>query len=380
MKIAIDIETLQSGKAGIATVVKALCRQFKRHRRNVVFLTYHKSQGTKTPFRRLYNALRHLFYILVQLPLKLHREHVDVLIGPAFYVPLWMPKRCRSIVIIYDVIPKTRPQGLDGLNVLYRNTLGRLCARQADRVITLSRHSRREIHRHLGVAPSRIVVAEGATSEFWRPAPCEERRRMREKFDLSPRGYFLFIGSDHPYKNAAGLVRAHSLCAAGNTDFPVLVIAGGGSTLRREGRGTAVALDFASPVIFTGYVSLAELRALYSDAAALVLPSLAEGFGLPVLEAMACETPVICSNVASLPEVAGDAAILIDPKNTRQIAEAMQRLARDAELREELIRRGRRRVRRFSWSRFARRIHELAAALHGGPPARRTRAEARRAA
>lgn len=378
MRIAIDVEALGSGKAGIATVVGNLRREFVRQRRSVVFLTYPKSRARKTAFRRLLNAARHLFYILVELPLKLRRERIDVLIGAAFYAPLWMPRRCRSIVIVYDLVPLTNPEGQDRLNALYRNTLGRLCARRADCVVVNSEYVRRQVHRLAGVPWCRIEVERLAAADFWRPAPEDERRKALEKFALCSKDYFLFAGANDPRKNVARLMEAYARCVASDAGFPQLVIAGGG--FANERRAATAGLGIASRVTFAGYVTQEELRALYSDALAFVFPSLAEGFGLPVLEAMACGTPVVTSRVTSLPEVAGDAAILLNPTSIVQIANALKAIVLRKDLREELIRRGRRRVRRFSWSRFARKLRDLAAELHGESRTRKETRTAKRAA
>ena len=286
MRIALDVECLQSGRAGIATVVQNLRRDLQRIHPDVLLYDYPKSRAPKTFLRRTLNALRHLFYILVELPRRLRRDGVDVLIGPAFYVPLWMPRGCRSIVIVYDLIPMTHPRGQDGLNAIYRNTLGRLCAKRADHVVTLSHYTRREISRILGIPLSRITVARAAATDYWRPAPQDERKTAMARFGLSRRGYFLFTGANDPRKNIRTLLHAHARCLRRQEDFPLLVIAGGAGATRDAHTRLAERLGTATRVLFTGYVSQETLRALYSEALAFVFPSLSEGFGLPVLEAM----------------------------------------------------------------------------------------------
>ena len=164
--------------------------------------------------------------------------------------------------------------------------------------------------------------------------------------------------------------------SAGDT----IVIAGGAGTSHDAPRRLVERLGTVTRAIFTGYITREALRALYGSALAFVFPSLSEGFGLPVLEAMQCGAPVITSHLTSLPEVAGDAAIQVEPRLPSQIARAMQALVDNPHLREDLMRRGMRRARQFSWVRFAETFVQLAAALHGKSQVRTHPLTTRRAA
>jgi len=184
--------------------------------------------------------------------------------------------------------------------------------------------------------------------------------------------YFLYVGTLHPRKNLVRLVNAFAALTSANrvrsepavggadkVSEPLLVLAGQKGWLYEEIFAQVRKLGLEDRVILTGYVPDADLPGLLSGALAFVFPSLYEGFGLPVLEAMACGTPVICSNVSSLPEVGGDAARQIDPLDTEALAEAMHQVSTDAGLRMLLVKRGYEQVQRFSWQRSASQVLQV---------------------
>jgi glycosyltransferase involved in cell wall biosynthesis len=175
---------------------------------------------------------------------------------------------------------------------------------------------------------------------------------VRSRYRL-PEGYVLFVGSVERRKNLRGLLQAYARLLETDVACPLVIVG-----TRRRGAGeigrTLQELHLEESVIFTGYVPDADLPAIYTGADLFVFPSLYEGFGLPPLEAMACGTPVVCSNAASLPEVVGDAAIMVDPYDVEGLAEAMLRVLTDADLREHLRRKGLERARQFTWERTAR--------------------------
>jgi glycosyltransferase involved in cell wall biosynthesis len=202
---------------------------------------------------------------------------------------------------------------------------------------------------------------------------------VRARYGL-PGPYLLYVGTLHPRKNLVRLVQAFALLLdslssksaypISNIQYPVdnlqLVLAGQKGWLYDEILSQVRRLDLTGRVVLTGYVPEADLPALLSGALAFVFPSLYEGFGFPVLEAMACGTPVICSDVSSLPEVAGDAALLMDPEDVEALAAAIQRLVSDEELRRDLVARGYRQVQRFSWRHCAEEVLQVLEAVGGG--------------
>ena len=288
----------------------------------------------------------------VELPRILSRHKVDLLHSPHFLLPLLRP--CPSVATIHDVIYLACPRDLPSrAGRLYYRAMMKACARMAARIITDSEHSRNEIVRYLHADPERIdVIYPGVGPGFHPVADSAQLQAMRSRFGID-REYILCVGIYKLRKNHAGLLRAFERCLA-NGLRSQLVIAGpmaeGETVLRR----LAAELGVAGHVIFTGFVKDEELRALYSAARAYVCPSLYEGFGFTVLEAMACGAPVVCSRATSLPEVAGKAALYFDPHDPEEMASRIFRVFSDDALRASLIEQGRQNLQRFNWTDTAR--------------------------
>jgi alpha-1,3-rhamnosyl/mannosyltransferase len=230
--------------------------------------------------------------------------------------------------------------------------------KRARRVITISHHVKQEIVDRLGVNPSRIDVTYLAADDRFRPAPAEAVQRVLQSRGL-PARYLLTVGTVEPRKNLATLLTAYARLPEDIREAHPLVIVGmqgwvGDSSHYGDIAALAERLRLAEKVIFAGYLPDEELPAVYSGAAAFVFPSLYEGFGLPPLEAMACGTPVVSSNAASLPEVVGDAAVLFDPESAEALTAALERLLTHQADADALVARGIEQARRFSWERCAR--------------------------
>jgi glycosyltransferase involved in cell wall biosynthesis len=232
------------------------------------------------------------------------------------------------------------------------------CLSRAARVVAVSECTRRDLLELCGAPEERIrVIPLGVDGERYRPQPEARSRAVAAGVGVDG-PYLLSLGGIEPRKNLPGLVRAFGLLPADVR--PWLVIAGGGVRWNPEGsrllEGALSGLPAAvrSRVVVTGYLSEEDKVALLSGATALVYPSRYEGFGLPVLEAMACGTPVLTSSVSALPEVAGDAAVLVDPERVEAIAEGIEGLLRDEGLRDRLRTAGLARAARYSWDRTAR--------------------------
>lgn len=229
--------------------------------------------------------------------------------------------------------------------------IGRRVCANADRIICISESARQDLLRFHRLPEDRIrVVHNGLSPHFSPPAP-EAVAKLRQKL-TDGRPFLLFLGVLQPRKNIPALITAYARSREAGLTLP-LVVAGG------RGWGDQVIFDrvkelgLTEHVHFTGRIPDEELPLLYGSAEVFVFPSLYEGFGWPPLEAMACGTPVICSNASSLPEVVGDAAVLIDPRDTAGLAHALLRVAGDKSLREQLRSRGLQRAAQFSWKRCA---------------------------
>jgi glycosyltransferase involved in cell wall biosynthesis len=288
----------------------------------------------------------------IELPRILRRHQVDLLHSPHFLLPLLRP--CPAVATIHDVIYLACPQDLQSrAGRLYYRFMMNACSRLAARIITDSEYSRGEIVRHLRANPEKIeVIYPGVDTGFRRVTDPARLDAVRSKYGLD-RDFILCVGIYKPRKNHAGLLRAFQQVLQ-NGGKAQLVIAGpmaeGEAMLRR----LAIELGIAEHVVFTGFVDEPDLCALYSQAQVCVCPSLYEGFGFTVLEAMACGAPVVCSSATSLPEVAGQAALYFDPHNLEEIASQLQRVLSDTALRTSLIEQGTQNLQRFNWADTAR--------------------------
>jgi glycosyltransferase involved in cell wall biosynthesis len=289
----------------------------------------------------------------VMIPLLARRLGLDVVHDPTGVTPfIFGAGGTRTVVTVYDVFPWSCPGTSTLLEVLiYRHWLPLVLPR-VDAVITVSQTSKADIVHYLKVPADRILVVHAGVSAVYRPLPTDEVARIGAEYSL-PEGYILFVGSVEERKNLRGLLHACARLWQAGERRPLVVV--GARKWKHAGiMKTVRKLNLERYLIFTGYVPEADLPALYNGADLFVFPSLYEGFGLPPLEAMACGTPVVCSNAASLPEVVGDAAIMVDPYDVDGLAEAMHRVLTDTGLREELREKGLARARQFTWERTAR--------------------------
>jgi glycosyltransferase involved in cell wall biosynthesis len=218
--------------------------------------------------------------------------------------------------------------------------------------IAVSEFTRREMVEMLGIKPERITVIHEAARSIFRPRPAEETRAWLTAHRL-PADYFLYVGTIEPRKNLPGLLEAYASLSPQLRSQSALLIAGMHGWARETVDALGRRLGIGDRVIPLGYVSDDDLAMLYAAARALVWPTFYEGFGLPPLECMASGTPVITSNCSSLPEVVGEAGLLIDPHDPAAIADAMRRIAEDPDLADTLRRQGLERSRQFSWSQCA---------------------------
>jgi glycosyltransferase involved in cell wall biosynthesis len=299
------------------------------------------------------------------------RQDRPDLIHVQYNAPLFCP--APIVVTVHDVSflehPEYFPPGRAWqLRMTTGNTL-----RRAAKILTISEFSRRRLAVGFGLDPDEIVVTPLAAQDHFRPRNREHARdRLRARFGLE-RPFVLTVGDLQPRKNQIGLVRAFGELLRGSPHLPhALVLAGKETWFSPQVRAEIARCGLAGRVLVTGFVSEDELVDLYNAADLFVFPSFYEGFGLPVIEAMACGRAVISSNAASLPEVADAAGILVDPEDAGELVRAMRDVLVDAELRERLERLGLQRARYFSWLETARKTLDVYYAVAG----RRARAAA----
>lgn len=272
----------------------------------------------------------------------------DLAHGPVFVGPLAAP--CPVVVTVHDLSFLRYPHLFRPANRFYLRLFTRLSVQRARRVIAVSAYTAEETVRLLGVAREKIRVVYHGVDPIFRPLAAEEVAAFRARRGLPDR-FVLFVGTLEPRKNLVRLIEAFA--RSGADAETALVLAGARGWYDDNVFATVERSGLSSRVHFPGYVPNDELPLWYNAARAFAYPSLYEGFGLPVLEAQACGTPVLTSSVSALPEAAGDGALMVDPYDVEAIAESLHRLLTDETLRGVLRRRGLEHAARFSWPRTA---------------------------
>jgi len=291
----------------------------------------------------------------LSIPFELTRIRPDLFHAPHYVLPALTP--CRAVVTIHDCIHLMFPQYLPGrMAHLYARMAFRLATSRSARILTVSEASKRDILRFFSIPSRKVNVIYNAIDDRFSHPPSEaQMHRVRERYQLHER-FLLYSGNVKPHKNLERLIDAfHRLRQNGFDDIKLLIT---GSEISRysELRRAVHRFNLHRHVRFLGYLSEETLASLYRLADAFVFPSLYEGFGLPPLEAMASGTPVLTSNVSSLPEVVADSALLIDPYHPESIAEGLARILSDDALRARLIEDGRTRAASFSWEASIRQV------------------------
>jgi glycosyltransferase involved in cell wall biosynthesis len=285
-----------------------------------------------------------------------------------------------TVLTVHDLVYHLFPAYHKRLNYWFLNAAMPLFVRRASALITVSESSKRDLIRLYGVPADKITVVYEAASALFQPASAAQIAASRARYGL-PERYLIALGTIEPRKNLIRLVSALRTLRQQDPQL-ALVIVGRSGWLYQDFYQELEELDDPRAVLLPGYVPDEQLPAVLSGATALVLASLYEGFGLPILEAMACGTPVVCSNVSSMPELGGSAARYFDPQDTGQMAETIAAVLRDGDLRAEMRQRGLEQAARFSWQRAAREtldVYKRAIQKWGTAPANpatlRSRAE-----
>ncbi len=314
------------------------------------------------------NLLPHRFYPLWEqfsLPKAAQLKNVDLLHCTANTAPLWYKKP--MVVTIHDVIYLETldfsGSAYQNFGNLYRRFIVPRIAKKAKRIITVSEYAKKIISKRLGIAENKInVVYNGVHPSYKRITDVQQLISVSKKYQL-PEKFLLHFGNTASRKNTSGVLKAYKLYKTKNADAIPLVITGIDRNLLSKFLQSVQAEELADQIILPGYIAAEDLPALYNLAHLFLYPSLNEGFGMPVIEAMACGTPVITSTVTSLPEVAGNAAMLVDPTNEKEICEAIETLTSQQLLYNTLQMQGFMNAQRFSWETAARKTIAIYKAL-----------------
>lgn len=361
MRIAIDARKIESPLTGIGRYTKNLLTHISMvDKDNHYIVLWNKNSPREMiqaeNFRTVmvnYPAfsIRSLFF----LHRILHREKIDVFHSPFISAPLLA--RCKIIVTVHDLIPLRFPRSFEkskNISWFLRKLIFQLffliATKRAKSIIADSWDGKRALESLDGCLVKKTQVIYVAPEEIFKRISQEEIGKTKAGFGLEGK-LILYVGAIRPHKNLVILLNALNLLIREKKQQCYLVICGGKEADFLPLKEITEKLGTSRNVFFVGSLNDTKVVALMNAADVFVFPSLEEGFGLPPLEAMACGTPVITSNLSSLPEVVGDAALLVDPCNVHEIANAIERLLLDEKLRNELIKRGFERVKRFSWER-----------------------------
>ena len=371
MRIAIDVRKLHD--FGIGTYVRNLVRWLARLDQESEYVLLCR-RGDCEDVEKLGPNFRSLpdtspnYSVAEQLtvPVNLARVRADLFHAPHYVLPALTP--CRSIVTIHDCIHLMFPQYLPGrLAHNYARVCFWIAANRSARVLTVSEASKRDILRLCSIPSDKVDVIHNAIDDrFSLPPDDAQLTRVRDRYQLHDR-FLLYAGNVKPHKNVERLIDAFAQLRQNGFDDLKLLITGSEVSRYATLRRAVHRYNLHKHVRFLGFLSADTLATLYHLADAFVFPSLYEGFGLPPLEAMASGTPVLTSNVSSLPEVVGDAALLVDPYDSASIADGMRQILSDDSLRDRLVSRGRVRAASFSWEASVKRVLAIYREAAGRP-------------
>ncbi len=362
MRIGVDAGALRHRLTGIgwylSRVIEHLPAEIKQ---DDEILLYASRPLTTVPTSRLPLRLRTdrsrlpgTFWLQTRATRLLKHDKPDCFWGPSHFLPLSLPVGIRGVLTVHDIVPVLYPRSMARYNALVHRLYFRKSLTRADAIITVSEQTKRDLVARLGVTEVRITVVPEAADPIFQPLPLPQVQNRLSAMGIGDE-YVLAVGTIEPRKNYPLLFRALARLPA---RFK-LVVAGKKGWRYRHILSEVHRLNIEHRVSLLDYVTVENLVALYCGALYVVIPSVYEGFGLPVLEAMACGTPVLASNCSSLPEVGGDAAVYFDPTSVESLVQRMVELAENRVLRNHCREAGMRRARLFSWDKTAEKVMDI---------------------
>lgn len=373
MKIAIDISQIVYEGTGVARYTRELVRHLVRMDKSnqyVLFAGTWRKKNTLEDYLREFRSMSHVQIKILPIPQtigtvlwnRLHVLPIETFIGPVdlLHSSDWIqpPTGARKVTTIHDLVVMKYPE--TSHRAIIANQMRRLAwvKKECDAVVADSQATADDVGALLDIQKDKLHVAYPGIDPVYQPAQEKEKARVRQTYNLWGE-YILALGTMEPRKNLQRLLSAYRQLRENQhaaVKFPQLVFAGK--------RGWGKRILTGGGVKALGYVPDADLPALYSAAKLFVFPSLYEGFGFPVLEAMVCGCPVLTSGRGSLKEVAGDAAVLVDPENTDDIAAQLHRLIIDKELRNDLVQKGKKQAAEFTWTKTAQTVSAVYRSVH----------------
>jgi len=305
-----------------------------------------------SPFKKLQTLWDHVLLMHFIVPFHMKREEIEIAHFTNNFVSFFKP--CKTVVTIHDMTPFVLPEDYSLFHRKWLKYFFRKATRLADVIISDSENSKKDLVSVFNISPEKVnVIPFGIADEFFRKRDDTLKKKIRAKYSVGDR-FILNVGTLHPRKNIERICLAYKKLREGKNISHKLVIVGRGGWSYKKFFNLPERLELTDEIIFLGNVPQEDLPVLYNSAEVFLYPSLYEGFGLPVLEAMACGIPVVTSNTSSLPEVAGGAAILVDPYNVNEIVSALYDLLTDKNLQRDMVDKGLERARKFSWDRTAK--------------------------
>lgn len=309
--------------------------------------------STASPLR---SGWRRVVWEQLRLPALLPRYEVQVFFSPAFALPLsW---KGRGVVVVHDLNFEVSPQTIHPVRRIYLQQITRRSVHNAAAVVAISQATANEVIQRYQVPEQKVrVIPYGLDATFTPEHASQLEAQCRRLYQL-PERFLLFVGTLEPRKNLLRLLEGYAI-AHREVSLPPLLLVGAPGWQHHRIQQRACDLGIAERIQFAGYIPREHLPGVYAAATALLYPSLYEGFGLPPLEAMGCGTPVLASNTSAIPEVVGEAGLLVDPYDVQAVAWGILRVATEEGLRQQLIAAGLQRARQFSWEKAAQRTLAL---------------------
>lgn len=358
MNIGIDARPLIGNKSGIGNYLEQILRVWaKSSKQNDYYLFAHKDFNLPSELRSIGKIVLPLkpgtIWVQTAIPYLLDRYNIDLFWGPNYSIPLIRPKKTKAVITVHDMVSFVYPETLPAKTVIHNRFGLPMYLHHADYVITESESTKRDILRFLDYPHSRVdITLLGVNQRFFQNI--SERDQILRKHDIDfP--YILSVGTIEPRKNLIGVIQAFFRLLKGHTvEHRLVVVGANGWKYSAVYELLESHPELKERIYFLGYVPDEDLPALYQGASLFVYPSFYEGFGLPPLEAMASGVPVIASNVSSIPEVVGDAGLLVNPYSIDEMANAIERILTNQELAYTLSKTGLERARTFTWDRTAK--------------------------
>lgn len=368
MRIAVNTRLLLKGKLegiGIFTYenFKRMCKNHPEHQFIFIFdrayddsFIFSDNIEAVVVGPQARHPLLYLIWFELSIPRILKKYKADIFLSPDGFIPL--SSNVKTISVIHDLNFEHYPEFVGKTNSLFYKTFMPKYAKKANHIISVSNFSKNDIIDLYNIKEEKISVAYNGISEEFQLFDKEIKKQTKAEFSDS-KDYFLYLGAIHPRKNLARLLKAFDKFKVQSESDAKMLIVGKKMFKNKDLQAVYENLKFKEDVIFTGYLDIDKLTRVLSSAIALTFVPIFEGFGIPIVEAFASGTAVITSNKTSMPEVAGDAAIIVDPFNVDEISAAMMKVYQDSEFRENLISKGLNRLKTFDWDKSSEEIMQI---------------------